>query len=131
MGHEAPLDFDEWRWGRLHYLSLRGAINVDELRGGNWAYAGGENTVARADFEFSDSGFQVTHGQLMRMVVELTEDGPETYLQIIAGLSSLPGSAYYNNLNEQFFAGEPVSIPFTIDEANHAAVEIIDLLPEE
>jgi penicillin amidase len=120
---------DDWRWGRLHTTTFMSWIQMDELDIGPYANDGAENSVDRGDIDFGATGFAHIWGPIMRIATELTPEGPRSWLNIPAGLTSDTESRYYNTMTELWLENEAVRVPFTVDEAEASAVEIVTFRP--
>jgi penicillin amidase len=90
----------EWRWGRLHRLTLRHPLGRSFplsvlFNLGPFPLGGHAETVAKA--QFTDDDYAVYWGPSLRMVTELGH--PERALAVLpGGQSGIPASAHYDDL---------------------------------
>lgn len=116
-------DADGWRWGRLHTLSLRSIYDnfaVDTYNETARAAPGCLHcvNVANPDVMTSlpedgadlDLGFK--NGASIRLVTEITGDGPRMTFQLPGGADLHRESDFYNNLLPRWLVNEPVDFAF-------------------
>lgn len=114
-------DADDRRWGRVHTLSLRSIYDnfgVTEYNDGPHAAPGGINTVNVANpgiRPLPESGapsFPFASGPSIRLVSEVTAEGPQMSLQLPGGADLHRESDFYNNLLPSWLVNEPVPFLF-------------------
>ena len=113
---------DEWRWGRIHTLTLRsifdnfGLVTYNE---GPYAAPGGQYTVNVAsprtrtlptDGSAPDFGFSA--GPSVRFVVEARPDGVSMTYELPGGADLHRESPFYNNLLPRWLQNQPIDFPF-------------------
>jgi penicillin amidase len=113
---------DDWRWGRMHTLTLASIFNdfgVTTYNAGPFAAPGGQFTVnvatpsnqgapaagAAPDYSFAN-------GPSLRMVVEATPTGLTMTYELPGGADLHRMSPFYNNLLPGWLANQPVPFPF-------------------
>ncbi|RYE89560.1 MAG: penicillin acylase family protein, partial [Myxococcales bacterium] len=131
----APLGAsDEWRWGRIHALTLRSIFDnfgVPTYNDGPWATPGGLNTVnvsnpastTKVDgAKKPDLG--PSSGPSLRTVIEITEQGPRMTFQYPGGADLHRDSPFYNNLVEGWLTNTGVAFPFGPDAVTSPAKQV-------
>ncbi|MEJ7732098.1 MAG: penicillin acylase family protein [Polyangiaceae bacterium] len=125
---------DDWRWGRLHTLSLRSIYDnfgITTYNSPAVAAPGGLSTVNVASPNTRtvpaagkpwDFGFSA--GPSLRMVTEIGADGPRILYQLPGGADLHDDSQFYNNLLPKWLVNEPIEFPFGPDAVTTPAVEI-------
>ncbi len=112
---------DAWRWGRLHTLSLRSIYDnfgVRDYNDGPHAAPGGLHTVNVANpastlpEDGADLGFAFASGPSIRLVTELTPEGPRMSFQLPGGADLHRESDFYNNLLPGWLVNEPIDFAF-------------------
>jgi penicillin amidase len=125
---------DDWRWGRLHTLSLRSIYDnfgVTTYNAPAVAAPGGLSTVNVASPNsrgVPDAGepwdFAFSAGPSLRMVTEIGADGPRILYQLPGGADLHHDSQFYNNLLPRWLQNEPIEFPFGPGAVTTPAVEI-------
>ncbi len=110
-------DPDDWRWGRVHTLTLKATIDLPEWAIGPFANDGAAISVDLGAMNYEQSGFAHVHGPVTRLVVALTAAGPEATYQVPGGLDLHRDSPYYDNLLGRWLENEPVPMAFARDQA--------------
>lgn len=123
---------DEWRWGRMHTVTLRSiydSFGIDSYNDGPYAAPGGMSTVNVAN-PSNPKGTDMffTSGASLRTVIEAGPKGPRMEFQYPGGADLHRTSPYYNNLVARWLRNEPVVVPFGADELPSPAVAI-DIVP--
>ena len=113
---------DEWRWGRVHTLSLRSifdSFGVPTYNTDPYAAPGGQYTVNVASPSNrtlptppEPIDFAFTHGASVRFVVEARPDGLSMSYELPGGNDLHRESPFYNNLLPKWLANEPIDFPF-------------------
>lgn len=126
---------DDWRWGRVHTLSLRSIYDnfgVDDYNEGPYAAPGGQYTVNVANpvtREVPDEGdapdFAFAAGPSVRFVVEATPDGPRMTYQLPGGNDLHRESDFYNNLLPNWLVNEAIAFPFGEGAVPDPAVSLV------
>ncbi len=97
-------DTDEWQWGKLHYVRLRsqtlgssGIRPVESLfNRGHYPVSGGPAVVNAMAYD-DLSGYQVTSGPTMRMLVDLGDPDASRWVN----QSGVSGHAFHPNYDDQ------------------------------
>jgi penicillin G amidase len=125
---------DDWRWGRLHTLSLRSIFDnfgITDYNAAAVAAPGGLSTVNVANPRVRtvpaadtpwDFGF--VNGPSLRVVTEIGADGPRIFYQLPGGADLHTDSQFYNNLLPNWLVNEPIEFPFGPGAVTTPAVEI-------
>ena len=135
----APLGApDEWRWGRVHTLSLRSifdSFGVATYNYGPYAAPGGQYTVNVANpsnLAAPASGkapdFSFTNGPSVRFVVEAAPTGLTMTYELPGGADLHRGSPFYNNLLPLWLKNQPIDFPFGPDAVSSPA-STVDVSP--
>jgi penicillin amidase len=113
---------DDWRWGRLHTLSLASIFNnfgVTSYNYGPYAAPGGQFTVnvATPDNQGAPMAgmapdYSFSNGPSLRMVVEATPSGLTMAYELPGGADLHRNSPFYNNLLPNWLVNQPVPFPF-------------------
>ncbi len=128
-------DADDWRWGRLHTLTLRADLLsglTDQYNSRTVAAPGGLLTVNVASPRnptATTPDYSFRAGPSMRMVVEGRPDGMVGRFQLPGGQVHLRDSEFYNSLLSGWLDNEPFVMPFTPDEVDAAAEETVTVSP--
>jgi len=125
---------NDWRWGRLHTLSLRSifdSFGVPTYNDGPYAAPGGlftvnvANPIARG---LPDAGegwdFAFASGPSVRFVVELGPDVPRMSYQLPGGNDLHRESPFYNNLLPNWLENQSIDFPFGPDAVPNPAVSV-------
>lgn len=126
-----------WRWGRLHQLNLKhqvlGQGSVPELiqdifnRGG--VEVGGGNSIVNAtSWDASGSGYEVTAGPSMRLVVDLADLDRSVWVNV-TGQSGHAYNEHYADQLDAWAAGEQFPWPFSAEAVAEAAETELTLAP--
>jgi penicillin amidase len=126
-----------WRWGRLHQLNLEhrvlGTDSVPEFvrdvfnRGG--IELGGGNAIVNAtSWDASSSGYEVTAGPSMRMVVDLADLDQSVWVNA-TGQSGHAFNAHYADQIDAWAANEPFPWPFGTEAVAAATESELTLVP--
>lgn len=128
-------DEDGRRWGRVHALTLRSIYDnfgVTTYNDGPHAAPGGLQTVnvANPSYRTPASGaapsFPFSSGPSIRLVSEVTADGPQMSLQLPGGADLHRESDFYNSLLPNWLINEPVPFLFGAGavEEPYATIEV-------
>ena len=117
-------DMEDWKWGRMHRLSLRHPLGVQALGRGPIPRPGDANTVNAAG-----GGMVQTSGASYRQILDLA-DWDRSVMTNLPGESGDPESPHYSDLIADWAAGKYHPMPFTRRAVEAAAVERIRLAPE-
>jgi penicillin amidase len=117
---------DEWRWGRIHSLTLRSIFDnfgVPSYNFGPVATPGGIHSVNVA-IPSATKGLDLYHnsGASLRTVIEVDDSGPRMRFQYPGGASLHRDSPFYNNMVPRWLKNEPVAFPFGL--VTNAAIQI-------
>lgn len=114
-------DADDWLWGRIHAANFHGLLpGVAQFDEGPAATPGGWQTVNVADPDPGEDGsveFEHANGVSFRLLVEMSDDGPESYFQLPGGQVHHRDSPFYHNLVEDWVYNQSASIPFSSEDA--------------
>ncbi len=125
---------NDWRWGRLHTLSLRSiydSFGIGTYNDGPYAAAGGLYTVnvANPQRELPDVGdpwdLSFAAGASVRFVVELGPDRPRMKYQLPGGADLHRESPFYNNLLPAWLDNEPIDFAFGPGAVTNPALEVV------
>ena len=126
-----------WRWGRLHQLNLEHRVLGQEsvpgfirdlFNRGGIELGGGSSIVNANSWDASSSGYEVTSGPSMRMVVDL--DNLDRSLWVNAtGQSGHPYNAHYADQIDAWVANEPFPWPFSTEAVAAATETELTLVP--
>ena len=126
---------NDWRWGRIHTLSLRSiydSFGVATYNIGPFAAAGGQYTVnvaspnARsipADGKPWDFAFSA--GPSVRFVIEATPSGPHMTYELPGGADLHTDSPFFNNLLPNWLANKPIDFPFGLGAVPNPAKTVV------
>ena len=125
------LDADEWSWGRLHRLDLRGPggsgpwpLGALTDRGG-WRVGGGSAAVDATGWDAA-RGYAVTTAPSMRMVVSLADLDQSRWIAL-TGVSGHPFAAHYTDQTDLWADGETLPWPFTRAAIDAAGEDVLTL----
>ncbi|MDV3221881.1 penicillin acylase family protein [Intrasporangium sp.] len=126
-----------WRWGRLHQLNLEhpvlGQDSVPEFiqdifnRGGV-EVGGGSAIVNATSWDASSSGYEVTAGPSMRMVIDLADLDRSSWVNV-TGQSGHAYNEHYADQLDAWAAGEQFPWPFGTEAVAEAAETELTLAP--
>lgn len=107
---------DDWRWGRVHSLTLRSIFDnfgVATYNFGPVATPGGIHSVNVA-IPASTDGVDLfqTSGASLRTVIEMDSEGPKMQFQFPGGADLHHDSPFYNNMVSRWLKNEPVPFAF-------------------
>lgn len=115
-------DPEGWLWGRVHTVSFASELGLPFLAHGPFAAPGGLLTVNVANHGIAPgSNFTFDAGASLRIVNELGEDGITTWVQLPGGRDLHRDSDHYGDLVERWLVGEPIRMPFSVEEVEEAA----------
>ena len=131
----APLGgIDDWRWGKIHALTLRGLLPGTHLfDSATYAIPGGLFTVDVASPEsvnLDDNSptnrlrFSSGHGPSIRTLIEVGTDGPHMKIQLPGGEDLHRESPFYNNMVARWVANTPVDFAFGAGAVKTPAVDL-------
>ena len=117
-------DPDQWRWGRVHTLTLSPLFPMPGGELGPFANDGGLTTVDPGGGAFRvGAPFEQRSGAVARIVLSLTPDRIDRWIQYPGGFDAHRDSRFHENLLDEYLRNEPVAVPTTADEVDAAAVE--------
>ncbi|MBN1210680.1 MAG: penicillin acylase family protein [Myxococcaceae bacterium] len=136
-------DMSQWRWGRLHTLtleslvpSLTGDSAVTLPAPGNAAFPNGfprpgDNfSVDVASFGMSDpERFSYAHGPVQRLVVEMTPEGPRAWNALPGGQHFDPRSDHHADELESWRRNQAPRLAFTREEVNADKASSLSFAP--
>ncbi|ADU47416.1 penicillin acylase family protein [Intrasporangium calvum] len=126
-----------WRWGRLHQLNLEhrvlGTESVpgvirDVFNRGGIELGGGNGIVNATSWDASSSGYEVTAGPSMRMVVDLSDLDRSLWVNA-TGQSGHAYNSHYADQIDAWAANEPFPWPFTARAVAAAQDSELTLVP--
>lgn len=123
---------DEWRWGRVHTVTLRYDLlsNLTNLyNNGPFANDGGLYTVdvANPGGRFNDD-YSHGSGPSMRLVCEAAPTAVGCTIELPGGQSSFPSSAHYDDLLMRWLDNDPIPLRFTPAEIEAATERTVTIL---
>ena len=128
-------DAEEWRWGRLHTLSLTNAsFGESGIAPIEWLFnrgpyeLGGGSSIVNAIGWDAQVGFEVNWVPSMRMIVDLDDFDASTWIN----LTGASGHAFHPHYVDQaplWQRGETLPWPFTIEAVREAAADTLQLRP--
>ena len=127
------LDADEWTWGALHTLALRGPGRAGPWPLGRlgdragWEVGGGSAAVDATSWDAA-RGYAVTSAPSMRMVVSLA-DLDESRWIALTGVSGHPYHAHYTDQTDLWAAGQTLPWRFTREAVAAAGGDLLTLEP--
>jgi penicillin amidase len=129
---------NDWRWGRLHTLTLRSIYDnfgVADYNVGPFAAPGGVSTVnvsspSKRTLPASGSAIDLAfaHGPSIRLVTEQTAEGPRMQFNLPGGADLHRESAFYNNLLPGWLDNELVDLKFGPGAVTDPA-EVVEVSP--
>ncbi|HYF71807.1 MAG TPA: penicillin acylase family protein, partial [Nocardioides sp.] len=129
------LDPDEWAWGHLHRVPLRGPARSGPwpLRSladrGGWEVGGGPVAVNATAWDAA-AGYAVTTAPSMRMVVSLADLDESRWISL-TGVSGHPFGAHYTDQTDLWADGETLPWRFSPDAVAEAGDDVLTLEPAE
>ncbi|HEX6500657.1 MAG TPA: penicillin acylase family protein [Micromonosporaceae bacterium] len=136
LRHSLGDDPSDWRWGRLHTLTLRNAsFGESGIAPIEWLFnygpapvSGGSAIVDATGWDAASGGYDVTAVPSMRMVVDLSHLDASRWVQL-TGESGHAFSAHYHDQFDLWRTGR--TLPMRWDESNirHEAVDTLTLEP--
>ncbi len=109
-------DPSTWVWGKMHGLRLDSLVpaSTSNFRRPSpdrglpfYERSGGEFAVSPCDHGYDDFNFTCTGGSSLRMIHDMTPDGPVTYNVVPGGYSSDPSSPSYDSEVERWNRAQP------------------------
>jgi penicillin amidase len=117
-------DMSQWQWGRLHTISFRHPVDVQQFHRGPVARPGDGNTVNST----SGGGFRQTSGASYRQIID-TADWDRSVMTNVPGEVGDPASKFYDNLLDEWAGGGYHPMPYSRKAVEAAAVERMRLEP--
>jgi penicillin amidase len=119
---------DEWRWGRIHSLTLRSIFDnfgVGDYNFGPVATPGGIHSVNVA-IPSSTKGTDLYHnsGASLRTLIEVDDKGPRMKFQYPGGADLSRESKFYNNMISPWLRNEPVAFAFGPDAVSSPVLQV-------
>jgi penicillin amidase len=114
-------DADAWRWGRHHSLSLRSIYDEFDVETYNETPRAAPgcmhcvnvaNPCSTLPEESADLDLAFKNGASIRLVTEITDDGPRMTFQLPGGADLHRESDFYNNLLPRWLVNEPTDFAF-------------------
>jgi penicillin amidase len=121
----------EWRWGRLHTLTLSHPLGRVPLLGryfdrGPFAVAGATSTVNK--MEYRERDFRVAHGPSMRQITDFAD--LDTALAVLpGGESGIPASPHYDDHAALWQRGEYHPFPLSRAAVERVTAHRLTLVP--
>ncbi len=122
----------EWRWGRLHTMTMRGNLFADAginiFDHGPFANDGGLFTVDVGNpGRMGDDKFDHFSGPSMRFACEVPSDAsPQCTMQLPGGQRLFRDSPHYDDLLQKWLVNEPIELQFD----THTSVETLTVMPQ-
>ncbi len=116
-------DTNDWRWGRVHTLTLRPRPDVLDGRLGPFANDGGYISVDPSSFTLGSNGFEQLSGASTRLVTELSPGNIQTWLQLPGGQDMHRDSPHHDNLLADYLTNTPFRLAFLPGEARAASID--------
>jgi acyl-homoserine lactone acylase PvdQ len=124
---------DDWRWGKSHQMSVRGALYSAPVIGflfDTWSREeAGIETAPRAEGPDFGKRLRVRHGAGLRLIAELKRDGAEVRMINDSGQSGHFGHRHIDDQLPKWSAGEPVKLARSKKELVEIREGALDLLP--
>jgi penicillin G amidase len=117
----------QWRYGKLHRLTLAGPLAVAPLVGG---YFDGEphEEGGHGSVPYAEDGLPVKHGPCLRMLAELS-DPPVARFTIDTGQSGNPSDPHWMDQYPDWAKGAPRVVSTVRSEVEASAQGRVELLP--
>lgn len=135
MTRRQARDPDQWTWGHLHQLDLRGSTlgdsgiaPVERLLNRVGYEVGGGSSIVDATAWDATEGYEVTSAPSMRMVVSLADLDRSRWINL-TGVSGHPASSHYADQTELWVAGDYLPWTFSRDAVEAAGEDSMTLLP--
>ncbi|MBK9170756.1 MAG: penicillin acylase family protein [Bryobacterales bacterium] len=117
-------DRSQWRWGRLHTITFRHALGIEEFSRGPVERPGDGTTINST----SGGDYRQTNGASYRQIVDLA-DWDRSVMTSVPGESGDPASPHYDDLLEEWASGGYHPMAFSRKAVEAATVEKIELRP--
>jgi len=134
LGLTYGYDVHEWKWGKIHTITLTHGLGRRNPSYNNGPYprAGSNDTVDNAWFPFFERSFASDGGPSLRMTVELTPGVEHAVNALPGGQSGDPSSKHYQDqLLELWLKHEAHPMLFTKEQIQHNLETSIALVPAE
>ena len=122
------MDATQWRWGRLHGLTLEFPAGIDALNvptskemAGGFPRHGAVGTVDVASFGLSTMSFNYSEGPAIRFVCDLDPKGPRARNALPGGEVFDPASSHYRDQMEQWRANKTFDLAFSVADVRASA----------
>ncbi|MDB4944028.1 MAG: Penicillin acylase [Labilithrix sp.] len=127
---------DDWRWGKIHALTLRSPLSQPGVRifdSNAYATPGGLFTVNVANpssVDLNDNSlanrlrFAQSNGPSLRTLIEVGTDTPHMKIQLPGGLDLHRNAPFYNNLVERWISNTPVDFAFGAGAVKNPAIDV-------
>ncbi len=117
----------DWRYGKLHTLTISGALAVAPVVGGY--FRGDEHVVPGSGSTVrAESGMPVKSGSCLRMLVEMS-DPPVGRFTLDTGQSGHPSNPHWQDMYADWDAVNPRKLPTVRSEVEAVTQERVELLP--
>lgn len=134
LAEEMGADVDDWRWGRVHTLTLRAdlfdAAGVESFNSEAVANDGGLFTVDVANPRgIYQNNFSHSAGASMRFACGAGADGVDCTIELPGGQRLFRDSPNYLDYFENWLTNTPVPLLFKADDVSAAATETLTIAP--
>ncbi len=130
MESEFGADTNDWRWGRIHNLSLTADLYsnfVESFNNGPYSTPGGWGTVNVArPASLGSSNYRHPAGASMRLVVENTDAGFKSWMTLPGGNQHFRRTPFYDNLLEGWILGNHFQMKTDATDIADTAVETLN-----
>jgi penicillin G amidase len=124
----------DWRWGKPHQKSVRGALASAPVIGGlfdTWYHEeGGMPSAPRAEAPNYGRQLKVSYGAGLRLIAELKEDGAEVRMVNDSGQSGHFGHHHVDSQQPLWSAGTPVKLRLSKKQVEEVLEGSLDVLPK-
>lgn len=131
-------DADEWRWGRIHTLTLRAdlfsaaglPLYNNPPSGAGYANDGGLFTVDVANpRNLGDDDYSHSAGPSMRFACAAGSDGVECTIELPGGQRHFRDSPNYDDLLQKYLTNTPIPLRFDLEDVEAAGPETLTVAP--
>jgi penicillin amidase len=131
-------DVDDWRWGRIHTLTLRADLfdaaglptYNNPAEGAGYANDGGLFTVDVANpRNLGADDYSHSAGPSMRFACAAGEDGVECTIELPGGQRHFRDSPNYDDFLQKYLVNTPTPLLFNLEDVEAAGPEVVTIAP--